>query len=293
MTGRDASPSGPGDRGPPRGEDGDAFRGPLLVDAHVHLYDCFERAVFFDGALENFRAAARALGLAVQPAGCLMFTEAAGYHYFRGFRAEAGSGGEGGAWSFVRTGEDCSLIAKRNTGEEILVVAGRQIATEERLEVLALGSEEEVPDGRAIRPTLDAVLDSGAIAVLPWGFGKWWFGRGVLMAEVVRSLDPTQVFLGDNGGRPQVSPRPRLFRLAESRHIKILPGTDPLPFPSEAAKAGGYGFVLEGRVARDRPGASLKDLLRRQKTQPALYGRLEGLGRFCRNQILMRVRRHA
>ena len=37
--------------------------GPLLVDAHVHMHDAFERDRFFDGALANFGAAAAEFGL--------------------------------------------------------------------------------------------------------------------------------------------------------------------------------------------------------------------------------------
>lgn len=272
--------------------DGAGFRGPLLVDAHVHFYDCYDQTVFFERALENFRAAAAALGLAPGLAGCMLFSESAGHHYFRRFQADAGCGNRG-PWKFRRTDESCSLTAVRDSEEEILLIAGRQIATAERLEVLSLGCDRDFPDGLAIGPTLDAVLESGALAVLPWGFSKWWFGRGALMRELVSSIDPARVCLGDNSGRPRLIPGPRLFRLAQARNIRILPGTDPLPFPSEAAKVGRFGFLLEGEVDRRRPAASVKTLTREQAAQPVVYGRLEAPGRFCRNQVMMQVRKRA
>lgn len=272
--------------------DGAGFHGPLLVDAHVHFYGCYDPVVFFEGALGNFRAAAAAYGVAPEPVGCLLFTEGAGDHYFQHFQAQA-EGRSIGPWRFRRTAEDCSLIASRDGEARLLLVAGRQIATKEGLEVLALGCATEFSDGLSLQATLERVLESGALPVLPWGFGKWWFRRGALMSQAVRSLDPAQVCLGDNSGRPHGFPAPRLFRVARSRGIKILPGTDPLPFPSEAGKAGSYGFMLEGDLRRDEPAAGLKALLRAQGVQPRVYGRLESLMRFSRHQVMMQLRKHA
>lgn len=272
-----------------RGPQGAALHGPFLVDAHVHFYGCYDSAAFFDSGLANFRATANALGVAPSLAGCMLFTESTGHHFFRLLRDDAESGNRA-PWSFHRTHESCSLIAARDGGEEILLVGGRQIATAERLEILALGCDRDFADGLALRPTLEAVLESGALAVLPWGFGKWWFRRGALMAELVESVDPAQVFLGDNSGRPRFLPSPQLFRLARARNVKILPGTDPLPFASEVTKVGSYGFVVEGEIDRWWPAEGLKRLALQQTGQPAIYGQLEDLGRFCRNQVMMQVR---
>lgn len=275
-----------------RNRKGTVYRGPSLVDAHVHFYGCYDRTTFFDRALTNFRAAASVLGIAPDPAGCLLYSESAGHHYFRRFREDADRGA-GGPWTFHRTRESYSLVATRGGGEELLLVAGRQIATAERLEVLALGCDQDFPDGLAIGPTLDAVLDSDALAVLPWGFGKWWFRRGAMMDAVLGSLDPKRAFLGDNSGRPKGVPAPRHFRDAAARGVKILPGTDPLPFASEVGKAGRFGFVVDGELDRDRPGESLIELIRGQREQPREFGQLESVGRFLRNQTLMQLQKHA
>lgn len=274
------------------------FHGPFLVDAHVHFYDVYDRARFFEGALTNFQAAAATLGLRPEPAGLLLFTETARDHYFRRFRAEA-DGDAGGPWTFRRTEEDDSLLAcprsksgaGRDGGAQMLLVAGRQVATRDGLEVLALACDAEFPDGRALRETLEAVLAADALAVLPWGFGKWWLGRGRLMADLVATVDPRRVFLGDNSGRPGLLPGPRLFAQARARDIQVLPGTDPLPFASEAGKAGAFGFVLEGGLDPARPAAALKELLRSQRERPRPYGRLETPWRFLDHQVRMQLRK--
>ena len=266
------------------------FGGPILADAHVHFYDCFDQTAFFDGALANFQAAAAGLGISPDPAGCLLFTEAAGDHAFGRFHGEAGAGGEG-PWSFHRTEEDCSLIACRDGREKILLLAGRQIATAEDLEVLAIACGEEFADRQTLQATLDAVRRTDTVAVVPWGFGKWWFRRGAILSRAMEDFDPAWIYLGDNAGRPGALPTPGLLQAGQARDLKVLPGTDPLPFASEAAKAGAYGLVLDGALDRVRPAESFKSLLQAQSLQPRTYGRLERLGRFCRNQVLMQIRK--
>lgn len=267
----------------------DSAADAFLVDAHVHFYDCFDQTRFFEGALANFRAAAQGTGASSDPAGCLLFTESAGYNHFHRFREE-GDGGAG-PWRFRDTGEASSLLAVRNGADRLLLVAGRQIVAREDLEVLALGCPVEIPDRMSLRETLSAVAEQEAVAVIPWGFGKWWFGRGRIMAELLGDADASGIYLGDNSGRPGFLPGPRLFDQARAREILILPGTDPLPFPGEAGQAGSFGFVLPGRLDPSRPTASLLQAVRAQTTQPATYGRLEGLVRFCRHQVAMQLRK--
>ena len=261
-----------------------------LVDAHVHFYGVYDRARFFGGALANFRAAAVAMGLDPAAPGYLMFSEAAGDHYFRQFRDEAGRPGADG-WSFRHTQECDSLIAARTGGGEIVLVAGRQIATVEGLEILALGADAEFPDGHGFAWTLKDVLASEALAVVPWGFGKWWFGRGRLLSAALDGFDPGRVFLSDNSGRPRGFLRPALFAHGRALGLRVLPGTDPLPFAHEAGKAGGFGFVLEGALDMERPAEAIRAGARALADQPRAYGRLETWGRFARHQVAMQARK--
>lgn len=53
-------------------------------------------------------------------------------------------------------------------------MAGRQIVTAEKLEVLALGTDLDIDDGRPIREVLSLVTENGGLPVIPWGAGKWW-----------------------------------------------------------------------------------------------------------------------
>ncbi|HJU64656.1 MAG TPA: hypothetical protein VJ596_03220 [Gemmatimonadaceae bacterium] len=256
----------------------------LLVDVHVHFHPGYDPAAFFRAAHVNFAAAATSFAITAWR-GVLCFTESAGAHYFRSFR-EAGAVA-GGAWRFEPTAEDISVVAHGPGGEQLVVVAGRQMVTREGLEVLALGTAAELPDGLQLEEAVHLCLSQDVVPVVPWGFGKWWFARGLQLAALLRSSVGPQVFLGDNGGRLRFASAPRHFALARALKRPILRGSDPLPFPDEVVRPGRYGVVLEGPVDLTRPGASLKALLRGLATQPPAFGQRVGLAAFTRAQIVM------
>jgi hypothetical protein len=260
----------------------------LLVDGHVHYHPIFGVARFLEAALRNLRAARAEVG-EPNAVGCLMLTESAGMQYFRRFR-DGLIEREAPGWEARPTAEDCSLVARDSRGEQIILVAGRQIVTSDRLEVLALATAAEYPDGRTLREATEGVISSGAVPVVPWGFGKWTMARGRTVAELLRSPTAGALFVGDNGGRPRVGPRPRLFDLAEGLGIPILPGSDPLPLAGEVTKPGRFGFVLRGSVDPDAPAAAIRALLATREP-PRRFGRLEGLGTFVLRQTALRLQR--
>jgi hypothetical protein len=261
----------------------------FLVDGHVHLYDIHDRDVLFDGALANLRAAARQLRAQSDWQGCLLLSETSRDDAFDELVRQAGRPALG-SWSFARTGDEGALVAsRREGGGELLVVAGRQIQTAEGLEVLGLCCTSRSPDGQTLRATLDALRSLDAIVVLPWGFGKWWSRRGNLVRDLLLSDAANDIYVGDNGGRPERFGRPALFHLADQRGMKVLPGSDPLPIAAEARSVGRCGFALEGSIDLERPVSGFKTLLRAQTAQPRRFGRQVSLSRFCRNQVLLRL----
>ncbi|HEX6938532.1 MAG TPA: hypothetical protein VF158_03910 [Longimicrobiales bacterium] len=266
--------------------------GPFLVDAHVHFYPGYRRDPFLDGALANFRHHAGRLGLDPRAPAFLLLTETAEDHWFRALR-DAAAAGTTGRWTFRATGDACSLIASRRPGEELVIIAGRQVAAREGLEVLAIGIDDDLPDGQPLRRTIERVAARGAVPVVPWGFGKWWFRRGALLRGLLERPPADALFLGDNGGRPHRFGTPFLFGFAAGRGIWTLPGSDPLPFPSHEARAGSNGFVLDGRLELDRPGESLKERLRALGTQPRPYGDGEAVPDFLWHQVVMQLRKRA
>lgn len=278
--------------------------GEILLDAHVHVHAGFSLGAFFDAALRNAAAAQRVPAGAEAPAIGLMLTESQGVDAFarwaesaaRDVRDDGGGARQPrdtGGWRFRKTAESNSLWAQRagTPAAEILLIAGRQLVTGERLEMLALGCREAFAEELPLREARDAVLAAGGVPVVPWGFGKWWFARGRVLAELIAADSPGAWFLGDNAGRPRLSMRPRLFAAAARRGVYVLPGSDPLPLVGQESKVGRCGLVLPGPPDRQHPAAMVLDALRRCTRQPQTFGRYESLARFARDQVAMQLQR--
>ena len=263
---------------------------PALVDAHVHLHGCYDDAAFLDAADTNMRRGAVSLGMEEEePLGVLCFTECGGVNEFGRLASRVPY--LTGQWRIEETSEPLSLVAHRGSTLRLALIAGRQIVTSERLEVSGLALADEIPDGLGLEKTVGAILKRGGIPVVPWGFGKWWHGRGERLRAFLGAWAGERLFLGDNGGRPGFLGRPREFELALRRGLWILPGSDPLPTPSAVSKVGSYGFLLPDGIDPKRPAASLLAALPRLASQPTVYGELESLARFVRSQVLMRLRK--
>jgi len=260
-----------------------------LVDAHVHFHVGFEPAVFLAAARDHFAAAAARLGLP-QYSAYLLLTESADANWFAQL-AECATTGWSVAedWRAERTPDEREVRLVHAGGSVLNVVAGRQVVTAEQLEVLALGINPLVPDGFPLGETLRRVRALGALAVLPWGFGKWLGRRGQRARELVLASEPGEIFLGDNGGRLRGSAEPPLFTLARSKGIGILPGTDPFPFPEQAVNVGRMGFSV--RSAQPLTGwPALREAIVAQ-TDLMPFGELEKPLPFVRNQIAMQLRK--
>jgi hypothetical protein len=257
-----------------------------LVDSHVHFYDCFDAAAFLDAAAESFGRAARQLGLEAETPGCLMMSETPQMHFFRQLRDSS----DVSSWSVEHTA-NAEAVRLRRDDMTLVVIAGRQIATTERLEVLALGCDAEFPKAYSFTEALDATHRAGAVAVVPWGFGKWSGRRGKLVRDVIDAASPGELFLGDNSGRLAMSRRPALFARGEARGLAVLPGSDPLPLNTEGSKAGRYGLVLPVDLDHDRPLDFIVAAIRSLRPPVMTFGRLERVASFCRCQLAMQLRR--
>ena len=250
----------------------------IAIDAHVHLRRCFGLTSFLDHATANFRRASHH-----PPLGVLLLAETAGCVPFQDLVGLPGD--PTGGWVFERTPEPGSILARSRSGSLLLLVAGRQIVTRERLEVLSLASTARIEDGLPADAAIRAARDAGAIAVLPWGFGKWWGRRGGVVRRILESTRPGELFVGDNGNRPRPGPRPRLFGVAEGRGILVLPGSDPLPWPDQITRVGSYGAVLSVPLDLERPASGIGAVLRGRAASPPSFGRREGPTGFLRAQL--------
>ena len=125
----------------------------ILADGHVHIHECFDRQAFFKAALSNFYLAAAQERAEDRYQSVLFLTEGQGREIFPLFsQSGPGSGYDPlPGWSFRKTREADSLVARNRVGQELFLIAGYQIVTAEGLEVLALGAD---PSGSSRWPTL-------------------------------------------------------------------------------------------------------------------------------------------
>lgn len=264
----------------------------VLVDGHVHIYRNFDVRMFADAALGNLDAGGRAASLRAPWERCVLLTERAGDDAFA--RLRAGRGLPGG-WSVdLHDDDSTALKLRRGDGEVLLVVAGRQIVTAERLEVLAVGTAESFDDGQPADAVLDALHEARRPAILPWGLGKWTGARGRRVAELMAArAHRGGLLLGDNAGRPRGWRRPPLFRRAAELGLPILPGTDPLPLPGAERRVGRFGFVLEGALDANAPGSDLAARLFCLRDQPRRFGRRTSALAALSDQARLRAGRSA
>ena len=146
---------------------------------------------------------------------------------------------------------------------DLWILAGRQIVSAERIEICSLFSDEPIADGQPAREIVRAILAAGGLPALDWAPGKWLFGRGPLVRQLVSEFPPPQLVLVDTSLRPLGCPPPRLYDAARRRGRAVLAGSDPLPFSGEEDLAGSYHctFSIPAPVDSARLVAPLKAAL--------------------------------
>jgi hypothetical protein len=269
----------------------------IFIDAHVHIYPCFDLDIFFDAASGNFDSAAQR----VQPgqkkySRILLLAEGAGYEWFAATAAQVQQKQQiitpAGRWVISSSGEADTLSAlpKDMGGEKIFLVAGRQIVSAEKIEVLGLFCRANITDGLSLAETLSLIEQKNGVAVIPWGAGKWTGRRGKILQEYLVSNQGTKVFLGDSGGRPRFWPTPKLFDLAQRDRAPLLSGSDPLPLRHDALRVGSYGFCIEAtQSAAVEPCRYTKEYLQKGFTSIVPFGRLQKNFSFIVNQVQLRL----
>jgi hypothetical protein len=259
----------------------------IRADTHVHFYDCFDESAFLEAADSSLCVAQGENE--EKSIGALFLTETQGANWFE--RLRSGNTQEffsSTGWNIENTSESKSVILENVSGRRLIVIAGRQIVCCERIEVLALGIDEDIDDGQPIRDVIEKVDRAGALPVIPWGVGKWIGSRGLVIGELIRN-PPCWFALGDIGGRLSILPEPQLFDFGRKRGRAILPGTDILPMPWNENRVGSYCLEFSAPLDFEAPCTSLTDILKGSSGVGSVKGNLEGLASFIRNQFSLRL----
>ncbi len=267
----------------------------IICDTHVHIFDYFDWEQTLDAAFLNFNNAASSINDNLPFIGVLFLTEDYNQNWFVKHSPKGSSGKDISKykrWNIRSTQEECSIIAERNSYQKVLIIAGRQVNTLESVEVLALATTKQIQSKRPIRETISDIKSEGGIPVLPWGFGKWFGNRGKIIRKILsETKSPSDLFLGDNGGRPSFWRNPTHFKQAEKLGIQILPGSDPLAFSWEYNKPGSFGFCANAKFDQNYPSRDIKKLLSDPETKLYRYGNLENPFRSIINQFLIQIKK--
>jgi hypothetical protein len=248
------------------------------VDAHVHFHRPERAAATLDAAAVNFQAVAGRGRDDIL--GGLLLAQSASERVFESLRERRTIG----AWELATCASEPETLVARRDGACLFVVCGRQVRSADGVEVLALGTCDEFDDGRALAQIVGAVRRSGAITVLPWGFGKWLGNRGRRVAAIMDDSGAQALYLGDNGARLQWQGRPARIRTMERLGFRVLPGTDPFPFGDDHRRVGGFGFMSGADFDPNAPWRRLRAWLLEQTVSPVPYGRASSPMRFVVNQ---------
>lgn len=244
-----------------------------------------------DGAYANFRRIAKTVFRGGQYIGVLFLADTPSENGWERLSGQSSGSHSTGEWDLLPTKERTSLHLTSEDKGSLVVIAARQIVSREDLEVLAVGTRHTFRAGKSIAALIQDIARAGALPIVPWGAGKWMGVRGQVVEQLLQSTELPHFFLGDSRNRPAIWPRPSQFRRAEERGIRDLPGSDPLPFPSEAWRPGSLGFALEGPLDLERPTQDLKDKLLDDAIPIRHFGRRESFLRFVGNQLKMQYRK--
>ena len=266
-------------------------RASILVDGHVHIHSCYDLYSLCESAQRNFCHAASTLDLGSQFNAVLLLTESHSANHFSSLRRKATDKTLVNGWRFQATLEPESLIAISPAGFELTIIAGRQIVTAERLEVLAVCTDKLFDDGEMISEVIDSVSAANGVSIVPWGFGKWIGRREKVINRLIDEFVERKFHLGDNSGRISTWREPAQFKIARMQGQRVLRGTDPMPFAGQETRVGGFGFYINGAFDKSKPAASMRDLLHAHNVPAVSYGVLESPVLFVKHQLMMQTRK--
>lgn len=272
---------------------GNNNRKNIFIDGHVHLYENFDPDSFIESINRNFNKFAETdENSSSDPIRMIFLTEAKENDFFSRLADNSLTLKNIDVHS-EKTGEEGSILLMQNGDELFYIIRGRQIITEENIEILSVGPGPRIRDGLPAAEVLDQLKEREELAILAWGVGKWLFGRGKLVKNIINKSDYPYLLIGDNSARPSVWLKPLIYRKGEKLGIPIINGSDPLPLDGEAEKAGSYFFKLKGSFDPKKPLESIKKILSSDFKDIKLLGRRDSLSGFLKRQIKIQLKKHS
>jgi hypothetical protein len=236
----------------------------ILADTHIHLYPCYD----LKRALKVLRS--NLSGLGPDSTHMAFLAERYDCHYFQEIKDKKREISS----SPVEINElDEALLLQEEGCNDLFLFAGRQVITRERLEILALTMDDEIPDGLPVQEVIECINRAGAVAVLSWAPGKWFSQRGKTVAGLLTDYSANELLLGDTTLRPWCWPEPLLMKKGVTSGFSVVAGSDPLPFSGEEEMMGRYVSRWQMEFDRENPVVSIRDYLKDSGICPERIGR--------------------
>lgn len=250
----------------------------IIIDTHVHIHSLYNVADVLDSAYLNFANEARKYSAENFIGVLCVYSLKANSDCKSIFKSE----GNTLTWKFNQI--DSNTVEALSGQKKILIKTGYQVVSSEGIEILVLTDRAKDFFGINAEVVVEAALRENLLVILPWGVGKWFGKRGVIVNNIIKKFD-SKIFLGDNSSRPWFWWRVPQFILAGNLNTKVLKGSDPLSIAGEENIIGTAGVVCQHDKLTD---LNLFDLLNSQAS--INYGHFESLYRFFINQIKIRLR---
>ena len=231
----------------------------ILVDSHAHIYPFFNIVE----ALDHLVAPATRRYPGIPRIACL--AERYGYNLFDELVQGRVDGCQERYLIEVDQDGDSLQVVCRSSNVHCFILPGRQVVTAENIEILALNTVHHIADGMPAVDTVSSALEVGALPVVAWAPGKWFFRRRAVVEHLLKVFNPRQLALGDSSLRPVGWPTPVLMRRAVAAGYRVLCGSDPLPFAGEEKRLGCYMSAVKTGVPLPSPRRLISSLLANQE----------------------------
>ncbi len=266
----------------------------ISIDSHFHIYKQFNPVSLLDSAYHQLMSNARGVyaDLEILPVVFLADDISnSGFDFFNQNLAENKQRNDAEWVKDTQHQDENSILLKKSSSEQILVIRGYQLITSENLEVLIIGRKVSASFNRQpIHDIIKAHKDE-CLIILPWAVGKWLGKRGQIIIEMMNLYKNSDFCLGDNGGRPGLWKKISQFDLAKTKGFPILRGSDPLPLKGEEHKAGSYGFTVVAKNGIELTANSIISVLQSQLAKMNEFGQQESSIGFIMNQIRLRIQK--
>jgi len=204
---------------------------------------------------------------------------------------EEGSSRAHEGWSVEREDRDRIVFCRKGADRRFVFYPGWQWVTSESLELLTIGDRSTLSEFTPLQDWLPTITNSGGVALLPWGFGKWTGARGKIIEKWKDSL-PRGAYFADSYNRPAKTLGWKdIFAGSKGR----LDGSDPLPMCDEEAvffRKGMMWTAPEGEYLETwKNSRQLAQWLTEKGTDLRSWGESPTLTKAIRRQFRLRLKR--